>query len=156
MPEHFTSAFAARLDQECEISVKEAADGDRAIRGQALIAPGNKHMTLTRSGAEYQVRVVDGPLINRHRPSVDVLFRSVAKFAGANAVGLIMTGMGSDGALGLKEMRDAGAHTIGQDETTSIVYGMPRVAKETGAVVEELKLDQIPAALFDLGKERVA
>lgn len=156
MPEHFTAAFASRLDEECQISVKEAKDGDRALRGQALIAPGSHHLTLTRSGAEYAVRVQDGPLVSRHRPSVDVLFRSTAKYAGSNAVGVIMTGMGDDGAQGLKTMRDAGAKTIGQDEATCVVYGMSRVAKQVGAVEREMPIDKIAAALVELGQERAA
>ena len=156
MPEHFTAAFAKRLDEECEISVREARDGDRALRGQALIAPGNHHLTLTRSGAEYGVRVTDGPLVSRHRPSVDVLFRSVAKFAGSNAIGVILTGMGDDGAKGLKEMRDNGGRTIGQDEGTCVVYGMSRVAKEVGAVEQEMPLERISDALVQMGQERAA
>lgn len=156
MPEHFTGAFAKRLDEECQISVKEARDGDRALRGQALIAPGNHHLTLTRSGAEYGVRVQDGPLVSRHRPSVDVLFRSTAKFAGSNAVGVIMTGMGDDGAQGLLTMREAGAKTIGQDEATCVVYGMSRVAKQVGAVEQELPIDKIAHALVHLGQEKAA
>ncbi|MFK7944978.1 MAG: chemotaxis response regulator protein-glutamate methylesterase [Paracoccaceae bacterium] len=156
MPEHFTAAFAKRLDEECQISVKEARDGDRALRGQALIAPGNHHLTLTRSGAEYGVRVTDGPLVSRHRPSVDVLFRSMAKYAGSNAVGVIMTGMGDDGAQGLKTMREAGARTIGQDEGTCVVYGMSRVAKQVGAVEQEMPIERISEALVHLGQERAA
>lgn len=156
MPEHFTAAFADRLDEECQISVKEAQDGDRVLRGQALIAPGNHHLTLMRSGAEYGVKVTDGPLVSRHRPSVDVLFRSVARFAGSNAVGVIMTGMGDDGAQGLKTMREAGAKTIGQDEGSCIVYGMSRVAKEVGAVEREMPIERIAEALVHLGQERAA
>lgn len=156
MPEHFTSAFAKRLDGECQITVAEARDGDSVIRGQALIAPGNKHMTLVRSGANYRVQVVEGPLVNRHRPSVDVLFRSVAQQAGANAIGIIMTGMGDDGARGLKEMRDAGARTIGQDEASCIVYGMPKEAKKHGGVEIEVGLNAIPGLLIQHGEEKVA
>ena len=156
MPEHFTAAFAGRLDSECQISVREARDGDRVIRGQALIAPGNRHLTLTRSGAEYRVNVADGPLVSRHRPSVDVLFRSVARYAGSNAIGVIMTGMGNDGAEGLKAMREAGAHTIGQNERSCVVYGMSRVAQRIGSVVEELDLSEIPGALVKLGREKAA
>lgn len=156
MPEHFTAAFAKRLDEECQVSVKEARDGDRVLRGQALIAPGNHHLTLTRSGAEYCVRVTDGPLVSRHRPSVDVLFRSVARYAGSNAIGVILTGMGDDGAQGLKTMREAGASTIGQNEASCVVYGMSRVAKQVGAVEQELDIESIAEALVHLGQERAA
>lgn len=156
MPENFTKAFAKLLDDMCQITVKEASNGDSVIRGQALIAPGNKHMTLYRHGANYAVKVVDGPLVSRHRPSVDVLFKSTAKYAGGNAVGVIMTGMGSDGADGLKVMRDAGARTIGQNENTCVVYGMSRVAKQVGAVEREVDLREIPGMLVDMGKEKVA
>ncbi len=140
MPEKFTAAFAARLDAICDIAVKEAAHNDRVVPGRALIAPGGKHMLLRRNGAQYYVEVIDGPLVNRHRPSVDVLFRSVAKCAGANALGIIMTGMGDDGAAGLLEMRNAGARTLGQDEPSCVVYGMPREAFKRGAVERELPL----------------
>ena len=143
MPEMFTEAFAQRLNGLCQIEVLEAKNNDRVIPGRALIAPGGKHMLLKRSGAQYHVEVVEGPLVNRHRPSVDVLFRSVAKFAGKNALGIIMTGMGDDGARGLKEMRDAGAHTIGENEETCVVYGMPKEAMKLGAVCEEIPLHQI-------------
>ncbi|MDY7002284.1 MAG: chemotaxis response regulator protein-glutamate methylesterase, partial [Thermodesulfobacteriota bacterium] len=122
MPEKFTEAFSKRLDSICQITVKEARDNDTMLRGQALIAPGNRHMLLKRSGARYYAEVKDGPLVRRHRPSVDVLFRSAARYAGANAVGVIMTGMGDDGAMGMKEMKDAGAYTIAQDEATSVVF----------------------------------
>jgi len=128
MPEHFTKSFAEHLNEECEIDVKEAEDGDTVVPGRALIAPGNYHMLLQRSGAVYCVNVKQGPLVSRHRPSVDVLFKSVAKYAGNNAVGVIMTGMGNDGASGLKEMRDAGARTIAQDEQSCVVFGMPKEA----------------------------
>jgi two-component system chemotaxis response regulator CheB len=143
MPEVFTEAFAQRLNSLCQIEVLEAKNNDRVIPGRALIAPGGKHMLLKRSGAQYHVEVVDGPLVNRHRPSVDVLFRSVAKFAGKNALGIIMTGMGDDGARGLKEMRDAGAHTFGQNEESCVVYGMPKEAMKLGGVCEEIPLQQI-------------
>lgn len=156
MPEHFTAAFSQRLDQECSITVREARDGDRVLRGQALIAPGRYHITLTRSGAEYITRVVDGPLVSRHRPSVNVLFRSVAKYAGANAIGVIMTGMGDDGAEGLKAMRQAGARTIGQNESSCVVYGMPKCAKQIGAVETEVDLEQIPDLIVNMGQEKVA
>lgn len=148
MPERFTAMFAERLNSLCEIEVREARHGDRVIPGLALIAPGGKHMMLARSGAQYRVEVVDGPLINRHRPSVDVLFRSCAKFAGKNAVGVIMTGMGDDGARGLKEMHDAGAATIAEDESTCVVFGMPKEAIRLGAVDRVLPLDEIAAAIL--------
>lgn len=150
MPENFTAAFARRLDGLCAITVHEARDGDRLLRGHALIAPGNKHTLLERSGATYCLKVTDGPLVSRHRPSVDVLFRSVARSAGRNAVGLIMTGMGSDGAQGLLEMRNAGARTLGQDAATCVVYGMPHEAQRAGAVEEEVPLPRIPGALLRL------
>ena len=140
MPEKFTAAFAARLDSICQLRVKEAASNDRVLQGQALIAPGGKHLLLRRTGAQYYVEVVDGPPVNRHRPSVDVLFRSVAKAAGANALGVIMTGMGDDGAAGLLEMRKAGARTVAQDEATCVVYGMPKEAVKRGAVEKSLPL----------------
>jgi two-component system, chemotaxis family, protein-glutamate methylesterase/glutaminase len=143
MPAAFTEAFAQRLDSLCQIEVLEAKNNDRVIPGRALIAPGDKHMLLKRSGAQYVVEVVDGPLVNRHRPSVDVLFRSVAKFAGENALGIIMTGMGDDGARGLLEMRNAGAYTLGENEETCVVYGMPKEAMKLGAVCEEIPLDMI-------------
>ncbi len=143
MPEKFTAAFAARLDTLCQISVKEAQNNDRVVPGRALIAPGGKHMLLRRNGAQYFVEVVDGPLVNRHRPSVDVLFRSVAKCAGANALGVIMTGMGDDGAAGLLEMRNAGARTVAQDEQSCVVYGMPKEAVKRGAVEKTVALDLI-------------
>ncbi len=143
MPEHFTAAFAHRLDGLCAVSVKEAADGDAVVRGRALIAPGNKHTLLVRSGARYHVEVRDGPLVSRHRPSVDVLFRSVAQYAGRNAVGVIMTGMGDDGAHGLLEMKNAGARTVAQDEATSVVFGMPKEAIKLGGVDEVVPLEQI-------------
>ncbi len=134
MPEHFTSAFAKRLNGLCRVSVKEASDNDTVMRGQALIAPGNHHTLLKRSGARYYVEVKDGPLVCRHRPSVDVLFRSAARYAGKNALGVIMTGMGDDGARGMLEMKEAGAHNIAQDEASSIVFGMPNEAIKKGGV----------------------
>jgi two-component system chemotaxis response regulator CheB len=143
MPQEFTAAFAARLDGICEIDVKEAQNDDRVIQGRALIAPGGKHMLLRRDGAQYSVEVVDGPLVSRHRPSVDVLFRSVAQAAGANALGVIMTGMGDDGAAGLLEMRHAGARTIAQDEETCVVYGMPKEAVKRGGVERSVPLSAI-------------
>ncbi len=143
MPEKFTAAFAARLDSLCAIEVREAQSNDRVVPGRALIAPGGRHMVLKRSGAQYHVEVVDGPLVSRHRPSVDVLFRSVAKYAGKNALGIIMTGMGDDGATGLLDMRKAGASTLAQDEKTSVVYGMPKEAVKRGAVGKTVPLGAI-------------
>ena len=143
MPEKFTAAFASRLDGLCAIEVKEAQNNDRVVPGRALIAPGGKHMLLKRSGAQYLVEVVDGPLVNRHRPSVDVLFRSVAKVAGKNALGLIMTGMGDDGAAGLLEMRQAGGLTVAQDEGSCVVYGMPKEAVKRGAAAKVLALTEM-------------
>jgi two-component system chemotaxis response regulator CheB len=143
MPEKFTAAFAARLDGLCRIEVVEARHNDRVMQGRALIAPGGKHMLLRRDGAQYYVDVIDGPLVNRHRPSVDVLFRSVAKCAGANALGVIMTGMGDDGAAGLLEMRNAGARTIAQDEESCVVYGMPKEAVKRGGVEKTVALKAI-------------
>ena len=143
MPEQFTAAFASRLNGLCQIEVKEAQNNDRVIQGRALIAPGGKHMLLRRNGAQYFVEVVDGPLVNRHRPSVDVLFRSVAKCAGANALGVIMTGMGDDGAVGLLEMRKAGAQTLAQDEKSCVVFGMPKEAYKRGAVGRFVPLEGI-------------
>ncbi|MFW6346312.1 MAG: protein-glutamate methylesterase/protein-glutamine glutaminase [Halomonas sp.] len=148
MPEGFTRSFANRLDQLCRINVREARDGDTLLRGHALIAPGNRHMLIKRSGARYYVELRDGPLVGRHRPSVNVLFRSAARYAGANAVGVILTGMGDDGADGLLEMRSAGASTLGQDEASSVVYGMPREAFLRGAVERQLGLGQLAAAML--------
>jgi len=151
MPEKFTGAFAARLDSICQIEVKEAASQDRVIPGRALIAPGGKHMLLKRSGAQYLVEVVDGPPVNRHRPSVDVLFRSVAKHAGKNALGIIMTGMGDDGAAGLLEMKTAGASTVAQNEETCVVYGMPKEAVRRGAAGKVIALEEIPREIARFG-----
>jgi two-component system chemotaxis response regulator CheB len=144
MPEHFTRSFAQRLDSLSAMSVKEAEDGDSVVPGRALLAPGNYHMLLRRSGARYYVQVKSGPLVGRHRPSVDVLFKSVARFAGKNAVGVIMTGMGGDGAEGLLMMREQGAGTIAQDEASCVVYGMPKVAVDKGAVAHVASLGDIP------------
>lgn len=149
MPERFTAAFAKRLDSLCEITVKEAESNDTVLTGHALIAPGNRHMLLRRSGARYYVEVRDGPLVSRHRPSVDVLFRSAARYAGPNAIGVIMTGMGDDGASGMLEMRDAGAFTIGQNRESCIVYGMPNEAQRRGAVVIEAALSEIPRRILE-------
>jgi two-component system chemotaxis response regulator CheB len=147
MPEKFTASFAARLNTLSQIEVREAKNNDRVIPGLALIAPGGKHMLLKRSGAYYHVEVVDGPLVNRHRPSVDVLFRSVAKFAGKNATGIIMTGMGDDGARGLKELHETGARTYAQDEASCVVFGMPKEAIKLGGVDRVIALDDIPRAI---------
>ena len=143
MPEKFTAAFAQRLNSLCQIEVKEAQNNDRVINSRALIAPGGKHMLLKRSGTQYHVEVVNGPLVNRHRPSVDVLFRSVAKCAGSNALGVIMTGMGDDGAAGLLEMRQAGARTLAQNEASCVVYGMPKEAVKRGGVEKIVPLSAI-------------
>lgn len=151
MPEKFTAAFASRLNSLCEIEVREAKHGDRLLPGQALIAPGGKHMMLKRSGAYYYMEVIDGPLVNRHRPSVDVLFRSTAKCAGPNALGIIMTGMGDDGARGLKEMRDAGASTIAQDEASCVVFGMPKEAIRMGGAQRVQSLNDLPRCMLEFG-----
>ncbi len=148
MPEVFTHAFANRLDSLCQISVKEAESNDTVLRGRALIAPGNHHLLLKRSGARYYVEMKDGPLVCRHRPSVDVLFRSAARYAGRNAVAVIMTGMGDDGARGMLEMKEAGAATIAQDEATSVVFGMPNEAIKRGAVDLILPLPQIAGSIL--------
>ncbi|OGV83447.1 MAG: chemotaxis response regulator protein-glutamate methylesterase [Lentisphaerae bacterium RIFOXYB12_FULL_65_16] len=150
MPEHFTRSFADRLNSLCPMEVREAVDGDRVVPGVALIAPGNYHMLLNRSGAVYMVRVKQGPLVSRHRPSVDVLFQSVASFAGKNAVGVIMTGMGADGAAGMKMMRDQGAANIAQDEATSVVFGMPKEAIAMGGAQHVAPLHGIPAKIMEL------
>jgi len=152
MPEKFTTSFANRLNEVCQITVKEAANNDAVLRGQALIAPGNYHMLLKRSGARYYVETREGPLVNRHRPSVDVLFRSTARYAGANAIGVIMTGMGDDGAKGLLEMKEAGAHTIAQDERSCVVFGMPKEAIKLGAADKVSPLDQIANEVLRLAK----
>jgi len=147
MPELFTRAFADRLDTLCSITVKEAASNDTVIRGRALIAPGNHHLLLKRSGARYYVEIKDGPLVCRHRPSVDVLFRSAARYAGQNAVGVILTGMGDDGARGMLEMKEAGAITIAQDEATCVVFGMPNEAIKRDAVDKVLPLESVAGAI---------
>jgi two-component system chemotaxis response regulator CheB len=146
MPEVFTRAFADRLNNECAIQVQEARDGDRLQTGQALIAPGNRHLLVNRSHEELVVQIKDGPLVSRHRPSVDVLFRSVAISVGSKAVGVIMTGMGDDGAQGLCEMKEAGASTIAQDEASCIVFGMPREAIARGAVDAVVPLERLATA----------
>jgi two-component system chemotaxis response regulator CheB len=147
MPQGFTKAFAARLDATCAIKVKEAAHGDLVIKGRALIAPGNRHL-LVRRGAAYYTEILDGPLVSRHRPSVDVLFRSIAEAAGANAVGIIMTGMGDDGAQGLLKMKNAGAFTMAQDEQSCVVFGMPKEAIDRGAVCMTAGLHEISAMIL--------
>lgn len=151
MPEHFTAAFARRLDGICRIDVKEAEDNDTVIPGRALIAPGNRHALLKRSGARYFVSLKDGPLVSRHRPSVDVLFRSAARYAGSNALGIIMTGMGDDGAKGLLEMKQAGATTLAQNEATCVVYGMPQEAVKLGAVDRVVPLDKFAEETLRFG-----
>jgi two-component system chemotaxis response regulator CheB len=148
MPELFTRAFANRLDTLCHITVKEAENNDTILRGRALIAPGNHHVLLKRSGARYYVEIKDGPLVSRHRPSVDVLFRSAARYAGRNAVAVILTGMGDDGARGMLEMKQAGASTIAQDEATSVVFGMPNEAIKRGAVDVILPLQSIAESML--------
>ena len=148
MPEKFTTSFAASLDRECAITVKEAENNDTVMRGTALIAPGNKHTLLKRSGARYYVEVRDGPLVSRHRPSVDVLFRSAARYAGGNAVGVIMTGMGDDGAHGLLEMKEARAKTLAQDEDSCVVFGMPNEAIKLGGVDRIVPLDAIAGEIL--------
>lgn len=148
MPENFTRAFAERLDGICLVSVKEASNNDTVLRGQVLIAPGNQHILLKRSGAKYYVEIKNGPLVSRHRPSVDVLFRSAARYAGKNAVGVIMTGMGDDGAKGMLEMKERGAYTIAQDEATSIVFGMPHEAIKLNAVDKVLPLEKISSMIL--------
>ena len=148
MPERFTKTWADRMNSLCRISVKEAEDGDSVLPGHALIAPGNYHMTLVRSGARYLVRLNQDPPVNRHRPSVDVMFASVAKHAGGNSIGIILTGMGDDGAAGLLQMKQSGAYTIAQNESTCIVFGMPKEAIQAGAVDVVLPLGDIPNALL--------
>lgn len=155
MPEKFTKSFADRLNETCKITVKEAEDGDTVINGRALIAPGNFHMLLKRSGARYYVEVKEGPLVNRHRPAVDVLFRSTARYAGRNAIGIIMTGMGDDGAKGLLEMKEAGAKTIAQDERSCVVFGMPKEAIKLGAANKILPLDEIAGYAISLAKSHL-
>jgi len=152
MPELFTRAFADRLDTLCRITVKEAQSNDTVLRGQALIAPGNHHMLIKRSGARYYVEIKDGPLVCRHRPSVDVLFRSAARYAGQNAVGVILTGMGDDGARGMLEMKQAGAKTIAQDEATCVVFGMPNEAIKRSAVDKVVPLEAVAGAMLSYAR----
>lgn len=150
MPGGFTRSFAERLDRLCRITVKEASDGERVLPGHAYIAPGDQHLEIARSGANYVARLNDGPPVNRHRPSVDVLFHSASRNAGKNAIGVILTGMGKDGAAGLLEMREAGAATVAQNEETCVVFGMPREAIAMGGATEVMALDDIPACLMSL------
>jgi two-component system chemotaxis response regulator CheB len=153
IPKLFSGAFARRMDSCCQVSVCEAEDGQQVLRGHAYIAPGDQHLLLVRDGARYVCRLDPGPPVNRHKPSVDVLFRSVAQTAGRNAIGVILTGMGKDGAVGLKEMRDAGSRTIAQDEATSIVWGMPGEAVSIGAAADVLPLNEICARVLALSDE---
>lgn len=148
MPENFTRAFANRLNNICQVSVKEASNNDTLLRGQVLIAPGNFHAMIKRSGARYYVEVKSGPLVSRHRPSVDVLFRSAARYAGKNAVGVILTGMGDDGAKGMLEMKEAGAYNIAQDEESCVVFGMPKEAIKHGGVDKVLPLTKIASEVL--------
>ncbi|MBW2644811.1 MAG: chemotaxis response regulator protein-glutamate methylesterase [Deltaproteobacteria bacterium] len=153
MPEKFTTSFAARLNDICSMEVKEAENNDSVVTGKVLIAPGNRHTLLKRSGARYVIEVREGPLVNRHRPSVDVLFRSGARYAGANAIGVILTGMGDDGARGMLEMKESGAKTIAQDEKSCVVFGMPKEAVKLGGVDKTLPLKDIPGAILNLTTE---
>ena len=150
MPPNFTTAFAERLNNQCSIAVKEAEDGDSVLPGRALVAPGNYHMLLKRSGARYYVSVKTGPMVHHQRPSVDVLFNSSAQYAGANAIGVILTGMGADGAQGLLKMRQAGARTVGQDEASCVVYGMPKEAAKAGAVEKVAPLQHVAQEVMNL------
>ena len=154
MPAGFTAAFSKRLNSLCEVEVKEAQHGDPVLRGHVLIAPGDKHMLLERQGARYQVAIKDGPPVSRHRPSVDVLFRSAARAAGRNAMGVIMTGMGDDGARGLLEMKEAGAVTVAQDEASSIVFGMPKEAIARGAAHKIMALEHIAREIMAVDRSR--
>jgi two-component system chemotaxis response regulator CheB len=150
MPANFTTAFAARLNDICQISVKEAEDNDSVTPGTALVAPGNYHMIFRRSGARYYVEVKTGPMVHHQRPAVDVLFKSTAKYAGANAIGVILTGMGADGAEGLLEMKKMGASTIAQDEKSCVVFGMPKEAIKLGAADKVVSLDLIPQEIIKM------
>jgi two-component system chemotaxis response regulator CheB len=150
MPPHFTKTFADRLNNICHIKVKEATDNDSVVPGTCLIAPGNFHMLLKRSGARYHVEVKTGPMIHHQRPAVDVLFNSVAKYAGANAIGVILTGMGADGAAGMKSMKEAGAQTIAQDEDSCVVFGMPKEAIKLGCVDKVITLKKITQSVMDM------
>jgi two-component system chemotaxis response regulator CheB len=156
MPEHFTKSFAERLDQLCAMTVKEAQTGDALVPGVALLAPGNYHMVLKRSGARYHVEIKDGPRVHHQRPAVDVTFHSVARHAGRNAVGVILTGMGSDGAAGLKAMRDAGAHTLAQDEASCVVFGMPKEAIALGGACQVVSLQNMAAKICEALAKKTA
>jgi two-component system chemotaxis response regulator CheB len=149
MPENFTRSFAERLNEKCLIEVREAKDGDTLIPGLALIAPGNQHMMLKRSGANYLVRLDSGPLVKRHRPSVEVLFKSVAKYAGKNAIGVIMTGMGGDGAEGLLDIKNSGGYTLAQDEASCVVFGMPKEAIKLGGVDKIVPLTSLASEILN-------
>jgi two-component system, chemotaxis family, protein-glutamate methylesterase/glutaminase len=155
MPANFTTSFAKRLNELSAITIREARDGDSLVNGMALIAPGNYHMLLKRSGARYYVQIKDGPLIHHQRPAIDVLFHSVSTYAGGNAVGVILTGMGSDGALGLLKMKEAGARTVVQDEKSCIVFGMPKEAIKLGAAEKVLPLQNIAQAALSMTIEDI-
>ena len=150
MPENFTAAFSRRLNDLCRVTVKEAENNDTVVRGRALIGPGNRHLLLKRSGARYYVEIKEGPLVSRHRPSVDVLFRSAARYAGKNGIGVIMTGMGDDGARGMLELREAGAVTMAQDEASCVIFGMPKEAIRLGGVEKVLPLEKIAGQILAL------
>jgi two-component system chemotaxis response regulator CheB len=154
MPARFTASFAERLNTECEMEISEAKDGDHVVPGRVLIAPGGFHMMLQRSGANYYVAVKDGPPVCRQRPSVELMFNSVAKYAGANAIGAILTGMGDDGATGLVNMRKAGAHTVAQDEASCVVYGMPKEAIERGGAEKIVSLDDVARTLLAYAQQK--
>jgi two-component system chemotaxis response regulator CheB len=156
MPAHFTSTFARRLNEDCRMEVREARGAEELVQGLALIAPGNRHLLLHRRRQKYVAEVAEGALVSRHRPSVDALFRSVARAAGPNGMGVILTGMGSDGAEGLREMKKAGAFTFSQDEATSVVFGMPKEAIERGGVDEVAALEKLPAAILNRAYSRLA
>lgn len=153
MPAGFTRSFAEHLNGATEMTVKEGEDGDDVVQGRALVAPGDRHMLLARTSLRYYIQIKDGPLISRHRPSVDMLFKSVARYAGENAIGTIMTGMGADGAHGLAEMKERGAVTVAQDEDSSIVFGMAKEAIRLGAADHVLPLDEIPAAILSFARQ---
>jgi two-component system chemotaxis response regulator CheB len=154
MPENFTKSFAKRMDSQCKISVKEAEENERILPGHAYIAPGNMHLLIKRNGARYGIELNQGALVNRHRPSVDVLFRSAANVAGPNALGIILTGMGKDGAQGMLEMHQAGAHTIAQDEESCVVFGMPKEAIALGGVSEVLPLQSIAKRALEYASDK--